>query len=125
MKGVIGLFVMIMILLKFSEAKYHGPGPGKKPIARFDKAFNYCSGEENQRNSYTNELNHDSICKGKPFDYNCIFKCMNLECYNDIYSHQPLEFGEMDYPKRSNFEKCFLAKTQVKKIISDSNTNSN
>jgi len=46
-------------------------------------------------------------CKNRELDESCILKCISINCYNKIYVDYILEFGELNYDKKSELEGCF------------------
>ncbi|CAN8063126.1 unnamed protein product [Agarophyton chilense] len=38
--------------------------------------------------------------------HNCVLRCLSSECYTLVYSHQPLEEGEIDHSRMRSFMKC-------------------
>merc|ERR1719503_291459 len=47
-------------------------------------------------------------CKHLHSDENddCLAQCVSTDCYNEIYSSEPLEPGEIDTTRQNNFNKC-------------------
>ena len=37
---------------------------------------------------------------------NCVAKCISDECWNDVYSHDPIEDGEIDTERTRTFTAC-------------------
>ena len=60
--------------------------------------------------------------------YNCIYSCMSIACYNEVYSMSPLEDGEIDNHRYFQFNKCmhnelkeeYVASVREKKATSAS-----
>ncbi len=46
---------------------------------------------------------------------NCVNNCTSLACYNEIYSKEPLEDGEIDYERSRRFTSCLREECKKKK----------
>ncbi len=67
----------------------------KRGNAKFDKAYRDCSGSQSECGKF-NE------------NENCVYKCMSLDCYNQVYGDYILEMGEMHFDLKKKFEKCYI-----------------
>lgn len=48
-----------------------------------------------------------SPCENVKLDDSCVFKCLSELCFNKIYNNYVLEFGEVNYNLKSQFEACW------------------
>ena len=63
-----------------------------KSPSRFERAYSECKNQD---------------CLAKQFDENCIYKCISETCYDQVYYHYLIEFGEINFDKKNQFERCF------------------
>ncbi len=80
------VILLVLILSVFSQ---------KGQPSRFERVYRECSNSE---------------CKDRQNDDNCIYTCMNRNCYENIYSNYLLELGEINQELKNKFEKCFNSK---------------
>jgi hypothetical protein len=65
---------------------------GNQNQSKFDKAHRACQ---------------DNQCKTRHNDENCVYLCINSECYEQVYGNYLLEFGEYNNDLKNKFEKCY------------------
>mmetsp|Transcript_972 Transcript_972/g.1982 ORF Transcript_972/g.1982 Transcript_972/m.1982 type:complete len:137 (-) Transcript_972:506-916(-) len=44
---------------------------------------------------------------GEPDHQNCVYKCLSQACYEEVYSADPIEDGEIDTTRSRQFQQCF------------------
>jgi hypothetical protein len=52
---------------------------------------------------------------------NCVSKCISQECYKEVYSHDPLEDGEIDNERQRVFLSCTRRVYRERKKVDDKN----
>lgn len=81
------LFVCVILNFDMIDGK-------NKSISRFERVYNECKNSE---------------CSLRQQDEDCIYKCISNSCYNKVFlpSNYLLEYGEVSYEKKTEFESCF------------------
>lgn len=108
------LFILIIILLlpQFVESKGKRNKKRRKLMQLYSELKFNCI---HDNNNYDTENNNKNIEKECCKDINeaenemCVSRCMNMECYNNIYGVEnggELEPGEVDEDREIQFENC-------------------
>jgi len=84
----------ILFLLSNLKLHFQKKNKNKGNISKLEKVYKECS---------------DSTCFYRKFDESCIYSCISLKCFKLIYDKEDyiLEFGEFDFDKKSEFERCY------------------
>ncbi len=96
--------IFLIVLLKYVECDEAEKGTTFKfPIYAYKKH----SGLENKYHGRLNRCSMKTDCQNYELEehQNCILQCISSKCYKEIYSHDPLEEGEVDQRLQS-FKGC-------------------
>eukprot|EP00457_Paulinella_chromatophora_P022858 gb/GEZN01025962.1/.p1 GENE.gb/GEZN01025962.1/~~gb/GEZN01025962.1/.p1 ORF type:complete len:106 (-),score=21.21 gb/GEZN01025962.1/:183-500(-) len=64
----------------------------------------------------------ETHCAGKTeLEPNCVPKCVSESCWRQIYEEDPLEPGQVDYPRNRKFEQCVGKEFQAQNLIGRNN----
>ena len=76
----------------------------QKGQGRFERKFKECQGS--------------TTCSARTNDEDCIYKCINKECYEEMIEKNEylLEFGEINPDFKKAFDKCYIYKLNEGKI---------
>jgi hypothetical protein len=88
------IILLMILILNFETFNQKNKNKVKKNNAILEKAYKNCSKND---------------CSERKHDESCIFSCISLKCYKSTYEKENyiLEFGEVDFDKKSEFEKCY------------------
>lgn len=78
------IFTMLIILVHSNNKN--------KATSKFDRSYIECK---------------NSRCQNRPNDESCILICVSENCYKEIYGNYLLEYGEINYELKNQFEQCF------------------
>jgi hypothetical protein len=93
------LIVLIFIYYIFFFCFYIVCSNKSGQISKFERLYRDCNNNQ---------------CMYKPNDETCVFICMNRECFNKVYGNYMLEYGEINYEMKKEFENCFNLKIKNK-----------
>ena len=93
------IIILLFSLLNVLLAKNHN----QKGQSKFERRYRECSSTP--------------ICMNRPNDEDCIYKCISIECYNEmiVSAHVLLEFGENNNEFKKIFEHCYNYKSKTKR----------
>lgn len=75
-----------------------------------------CNKGQSQFERMFKECSSTPQCMRRPNDDNCLYQCVNKECYDELIGNTNLliEYGEIDSELKKTFEKCYGFKTREK-----------
>ena len=93
------IIILFISLINVLLAKNHN----QKGQSKFERRYRECSSTP--------------ICMNRPNDEDCIYKCISIECYNEmiVSAHVLLEFGENNNEFKKIFEHCYNYKSKTKR----------
>ena len=93
-------FILFILFIIFENSL----SKNQKGQGRFDRKFKECQGS--------------TTCSARTNDEDCIYKCINKECYEEMVEKNEylLEFGEINPDFKKAFDKCYIYKLNEGKI---------
>jgi hypothetical protein len=85
----------------------------KNKMSRFERLIKECS--------------QTIQCSNRSNDDDCIYKCLNKECYEEIIEKNNIliEYGEVNLELKKKFEKCFNEKKRNENLYKFNKNNIN
>ena len=97
--------LLVIIILLWLPSLVDGKRRGRK--RRKAKAVaNALSKARNECETNCLQFNEESIIVPAEESMNCILQCISPKCYTSLYAPSPLERGEIDLIRGSQFESC-------------------
>lgn len=85
---------LILLFFCFVNYSFESKNKNKKGMSKFERHYSNCK---------------DNLCRDRKNDDNCIYKCIDNLCYEEILGSSDvyLEYGESDMKVRKLFENCY------------------
>lgn len=87
---IISILLILILLFSLFTCKRHSQ------LNKYDKEYRRCANTQE--------------CLNRKYDESCVYKCVSIDCYDNLLSNYIFEFGENSYSLKTQFESCFSKK---------------